>query len=152
MRPKLDLEQVTAILNASALITSWQVLIADETADRAVYKIRCQLLRPAYRLEIRLIQTEEEILYSYQLFTDRPVIRWDNAPHFPALKSFPHHVHEETGEVKESSLTGDPIQDLPRILTDVGAFLKGSQDRFNLFCGSSPKGTTPFNRDVKVGL
>jgi len=82
---KLDLEQIKALLTASALVTSWQVAIADETADRAVSRIRCQLLRPAYRLEIRLIQTEDELLYSYQLFTDRPIIRWDNAPHFSAL-------------------------------------------------------------------
>ena len=123
MRPKLDIEQIKAILTASAVITSWQVLVADETADRAVYKIRCQLLRPTYRLEIRLIQTEEEILYSYQLFTDRPISRWDNAPHFPALQSFPHHFHEETGGVKESALTGDPVQDLPHILTQARTFL-----------------------------
>jgi hypothetical protein len=122
----LDIEQIKAILAASALVTSWQVLVADETADRALYKIRCQLLRPAYQLEIRLIQTEGAILYSCQLFTDRPIIRWDNAPHFPALRSFPHHFHEETGGVKESALTGDPVQDLPHVLTQVRDFLARS--------------------------
>jgi hypothetical protein len=123
VRSQLDIEQITAILAASPLVTSWQVLIADETANRAVYRIRCQLLREAYRLEIRFIQTAEEILYSYQLFTDKPIIRWDNAPHFPALRSFPRHVHEETLEVKESSIAGDTIQDLPYILNQVGLFL-----------------------------
>jgi hypothetical protein len=123
VRPKLDIEQIKAILTTSAIVASWHVLIEDEVADRALYKIRCQLLRPAYQLEIRLIRTEEEILYSYQLFTDRPLLRWDNAPHFPALQSFPHHFHEETDRVQESSLTGNPIQDLPFILTHVSAFL-----------------------------
>ena len=123
MRSQLDIEQITALLTASALVTSWRILVADETANRAVYRIRCQLLRSSYRLEIRFIQTEKEILYSYQLFTDKPLIRWDNAPHFPALQSFPHHVHEETLEVKKSPLTGDPIQDLPYILNQVGLFL-----------------------------
>jgi Family of unknown function (DUF6516) len=123
MHSRLDIEQVTALLAASALVTSWRILIADETANRAVYRIRCQLLRPDYRPEIRFIQTEKEILYSYQLFTAKPLLRWDNAPHFPALQSFPHHVHEETLEVKESSLTGDPLQDLPHILNQVGLFL-----------------------------
>jgi hypothetical protein len=75
VRPKLDIEQIKAILTTSAIVASWPVLIEDEVADRALYKIRCQLLRPAYQLEIRLIQTEEEILYSYQLFTDRPLLR-----------------------------------------------------------------------------
>ena len=84
------------LLTTSPLITSWQVLIADEAARRAMYKVRCQLLRPAYRLEIRLIQTEADLLYSYQLFTDYPILRWDNAPHCPSLRCFPHHQHEES--------------------------------------------------------
>ena len=65
----------------------------------------------------------EEFLYAYQPFTDQPVIRWDNAPHFPTLPGFPHHWHAETGEVKESSLTGDPLQDLPDVLNVVHLFL-----------------------------
>ena len=85
MPPKLDIQQVKQILAASDLIASWQVLIEDETAQRALYKIRCRVIRVAYELEIKFIQTENEIIYSYQLFTDRPIIRWDNAPHFPAL-------------------------------------------------------------------
>lgn len=123
MPPRLDIEQVKVLLTASDLVASWQVLVEDETADRALYRIRCQLLRPAYRLEIRLIQTENETIYSYQLFMDRPIIRWDNSPHFPALQSFPHHVHEESGELKESPLIGDPLQDLPSILDQLRAFL-----------------------------
>jgi hypothetical protein len=99
VRPKLDIAQIKAILTASAIVASWHVLIEDEAAERALYKIRCRLLSPAYHLELRLIQTEGEILYSYQLFTDRSLMRWDNAPHFPALQNFPHHFHEETGGV-----------------------------------------------------
>jgi len=114
--PKLDIQQVKQILAASDLIASWQVLIEDETAQRALYKIRCRVIRVAYELEIRFIQTEDEIIYSYQLFTDRPIIRWDNAPHFPALHGYPHHVHSESSEVDESTLIGDPILDLPYVL------------------------------------
>jgi hypothetical protein len=117
--PKLDIQQVKQILVASDLIASWQVLIEDETAQRALYKIRCRVIRVAYELEIRFIQTENEIIYSYQLFTDRPIIRWDNAPHFPALHGYPHHVHGETSEVDESTLIGDPILDLPYVLSRV---------------------------------
>ena len=111
------------ILTDSDLVVSWQALTEEETAHRAVYRIRCHLLRAAYQLEIRFIQTEDETIYSYQLFTDRPIIRWDNAPHFPALRSFPHHIHGENDEVKESPLIGDPIQDLPYVLDQTRAFL-----------------------------
>ena len=108
MSVKLDIEHVKAILTGADLVTSWHVLLEDETMDRAVYRIRCQLLRPAYRLEIRLIQIAEELLYAYQLFTDQAVMRWDNAPHFPTLPSFPHHFHAETGEVIKKTTNLDP--------------------------------------------
>jgi len=121
--PELDIQHVKAILTASDLIASWQVLIEDETADRALYKIRCRVIRAAYELELRLIQTESEIIYSYQLFTDRPIMRWDNAPHFPALQSFPHHIHDESGEIDESNLSGDPVQDLPNVLNQLRSHL-----------------------------
>ena len=123
MPPKLDIEQVKAILAASDLIASWQVLIEDETAHRALYRIRCRVLRAAYQLEIRFIETENETLYSYQLFADRPIIRWDNAPHFPALPRFPHHLHDESGEVRDSPLVGVAVQDLPYVLDQVRAVL-----------------------------
>lgn len=75
MPPKLDLAQITALLAVSAVVASWQSVVVDEAARRAVYRFRCQLLRPAYQLEIRLIQTEDELLYSYLLFTDIPLVR-----------------------------------------------------------------------------
>ena len=116
MAIELQLEQITTLLTASPLVVSLQVLLADEAVRRSIYKIRCQLLRPAYQLEVRLIQTEEELLYSYQLFTDRPLLRWDNAPHFPRLSNFPHHLHEENRKIAPSSLSGDPLSDLAQIL------------------------------------
>jgi hypothetical protein len=120
---KINLVQILSILAASPLIAAWRVLIVDEAAQRAVYRIRCQLLRPSYHFEIRLIQTETEITYSYQLFTDHPLIRWDNAPHFPGLQSFPHHVHDETGLVVESPLQGDVERDLSSVLDQLGALV-----------------------------
>ena len=89
MPPKLDIQQVKAILNASDLIASWQVLIEDETADRGLYKIRCRVLRAAYELELRFIQTENEIIYSYQLFTDRPSCDGTMPRIFQPYKAFP---------------------------------------------------------------
>jgi hypothetical protein len=123
VRPQLDIEQIKATLIASELIASWRILVADETTERALYKIRCRLLRPAYQLEIRLIQTGEEIIYSYQLFHDQPLLRWDNAPHFPSITNFPHHWHDESGQVNASPLTGSPEQDLSQVLTEVRDFL-----------------------------
>ena len=44
----------------------------------------------------------EVITYSYHWADVNNVLlkRWDNAPHFPDLPGFPHHVHDEdTGKV-----------------------------------------------------
>lgn len=30
------------------------------------------------------------------------IARWDNAPHHPHLKTFPHHVHHADGRIEES--------------------------------------------------
>lgn len=91
--------------------------------ERAVYKIRCFLLRSTYQLEIRFIHTGEGIIYSYQLFQVRPLLRWDNAPHFPALSTFPHHLHDESGQAIPSPLTALPERDLLSVLSEVSAFL-----------------------------
>ncbi len=123
MQPLLDIEKIKATLAASGIVTVWRITVADETAERAVYKLRCHLLRAAYQLEIRLIHTGEALIYSYQLFSDQPLLRWDNAPHFPSVSSFPHHFHSESGQIETSSLTGDPSQDLPMVLHQVEAFL-----------------------------
>jgi hypothetical protein len=51
--PRLDIQQVKTILNASDLIASWQVLIEDETTHRALYKIRCRALMLQYSRSFR---------------------------------------------------------------------------------------------------
>ncbi len=36
MSAQLDIEQIKAILTDSDLVTSWHILLADETGDRAL--------------------------------------------------------------------------------------------------------------------
>ena len=82
-------------------------------------RLRCDLLPSLYHLDIRLIQTEKETIYSYQLFTDHPIIRWDNAPYFPSIATFPHHFHNLKGVIEPSLLTGSIIDDLNSVLLTV---------------------------------
>ena len=123
MPAKPDLQKILSILDLSSVIVKREVLIADEIAERAVYKIRCRLLLSKYHLEIRLIQTEQETLYSYQLFSNHPIVRWDNAPHFPRIETFPHHFHNLRGRVENSELKGAPEKDLPLVLDKIIEFL-----------------------------
>jgi len=109
MNKRIESSRIISHLNSNPLISSLRVVEIDEVFTRSVLRIRCNLLPSSHYLDIKLIQTENETIYSYQLYTDHPIIRWDNAPHFPAITSFPHHFHNIKGEVEASPLQGVSI-------------------------------------------
>jgi hypothetical protein len=116
LKPKFNFREVISLLKASDLVSKIEIRDVDEIKDRGIYKVRCNLIPSRYKLEIKIIYTKGEILYSYQLFTDKPIIRWDNAPHYPKIKTYPHHSHNKDGNVVESELTGIPVEDLKVVL------------------------------------
>jgi hypothetical protein len=111
MLPRLE-----ALLQASPKVKSSQIIDNDPIdEENFLFKIRCELAS-GQTFQIRLRAVSGNIRYSYQEFIDKPLRRWDNAPHFSHLPNFPHHYHDPQGNITESSLTGDPIIDLPRVL------------------------------------
>jgi len=112
MLPRLE-----ALLQASPKVKSFQVIDNDPLDEgNFLFKIRCELTS-GQTFQIRLRAVAGNIRYSYQEFTDKPLRRWDNAPHFPHLSNFPHHYHDPQGNIAESSLTGDPAIDLQQVLS-----------------------------------
>ena len=75
--------------------------------------------------QVWLNHNPQRTRYAYQVFgPDEPWLRWDNAPHYPDLKTnFPHHFHHEQ-ETSPSTLQGDPLQDLPFVLGEIKDYLK----------------------------
>ena len=61
------------------------------------------------------------ITYSYHWSdeNDNIIRRWDNTPHFPKLKNFPHHLHASTEKVT----SGKPI-DIFGVLDEIGKMMK----------------------------
>ncbi len=105
-----------AILRASPKTKTFQIIDNDPLdAGNFLFKIRCELISGQV-LQVRLRAIGGSLRYSYQEITDRPLRRWDNAPHFPNLSNFPHHYHDANGDIAASSLTGDPVADLDRVL------------------------------------
>jgi hypothetical protein len=117
MLPRLE-----ALLQAAPKVASFQVVDSDAIdEDNFLLKIRCELTAGC-TFQIRLRAVAGHIRYSYQEFTDRPLRRWDNAPHFPHLPnlpSFPHHYHDAQGNLTASRLTGEPAMDLQQVLYDL---------------------------------
>jgi len=105
------------ILRASPKVKTFQVIDNDPLdGSNFLLKIRCELIS-GQALQIRLRAISGDLRYSYQEIADRPLRRWDNAPHFPNISSFPHHCHDPGGNITASSLTGDPAVDLLQVLS-----------------------------------
>lgn len=83
------------------------------------------VVSPALTFQIWLNHNPRHTRYAYQLFSSSgSLLRWDNAPHHPRLgTNFPHHFHNEQGRIVPSVLQGDPLQDLPVVLAEIGRYL-----------------------------
>ncbi|WP_457551400.1 toxin-antitoxin system TumE family protein [Desulfobacula sp.] len=123
MLGRVDLSKIIDHLKSLEIVSSTQVIFLDESLQRSICKLRCSLLPSRYKLDVRLIQTEKEIIYSYQLFHDRPIIRWDNAPHFPSITTFPHHFHNQNNKIKTSNLMGNIIEDIDYVIGEIRRLL-----------------------------
>jgi hypothetical protein len=119
------LPDLLAFLEAQRLVESLRVLEYDETPwGKIELKVRCRLSKRSgmgdrYELQVWLHHEPALQDYAYQLFADRPLLRWDNAPHYPHITSAPHHFHNESNQVFESPLSGNPLTDLPKVLDDI---------------------------------
>jgi len=95
------------------LVNLFEIVRERTTMSDGYLRARLELTN-AHRLEfseyVQLTSRNkiEIVTYSYQwMDADNQLIqRWDNAPHFPNLTNFPHHIHiGSTKEVKP----GQPI-------------------------------------------
>ena len=127
MNKRIESSRIISHLNSNPLISSLRIVEIDEVFTQSVLRIRCNLLPSSHHLDIKLIQTENETIYSYQLYTDHPIIRWDNAPHFPAIKGFRHHFHNIKGEVEASPLQGSVFKDLDNVLEIIKRILVSNE-------------------------
>ncbi len=111
------------LLHKSSLVRSVRIVNYDETpAGKLELKIRCRLVGN-YKLQMWLHEEANFRNDAYQLFTDHPILRWDNSPHYPDLSTAPHHFHNEKGDVAASPLSGKLLQDLKSVLRYIEKWL-----------------------------
>lgn len=121
------LGSVTAILQAHLLCTNVAVVETKEFAsDQFFFKIRVELTGE-YKLQVRIYYNRGHIDYAYQLFTDVPLLRWDNKEEFRHLATYPHHHHDEQGDVKTSPLIGEPRTDIEIVLQALTTFISAEE-------------------------
>ena len=116
-----------AVLQAHPLCKDVSVVETKEfSPDQFFFKIRTRLTEE-HKLQVRIYYNRGHIDYAYQLFTAVPLLRWDNKEEFQHLKTYPHHHHDEQGNVKPSPLVGDPVRDLQVVLQEVSTFLSENE-------------------------
>jgi hypothetical protein len=118
-------DDILRLLNACPLLLNLRVveLIAyGQNAFRA--KLRAEVT-DELTFQVWLNHNDHHTRYAYQLFRHgQPVLRWDNAPHHPEQAvNFPHHLHDEHGQLASSPLSGDPVADLEVVLLEVEKYV-----------------------------
>lgn len=115
---------ILSYLHRHPLVESVRVINYDETpAGKVELKIRCRLIHN-YQFQVWLHIESSFLDYAYQLFTSRPILRWDNAPHYPQIATAPHHFHADDTSIDESKLSGRVLEDLPQVLAVVGYWIE----------------------------
>ena len=114
-----------AILQSHSLCEQTAIVETREFSPNQFYfKVRAELPRE-YRLQVRVYSNRGYVDYAYQLFKeDAPSLRWDNKEEFRTLETYPHHHHDDRGNVLSSPLTGNPQEDLLLVLGEIEKYLQ----------------------------
>lgn len=116
------LDDLLARMRAAPELSDIQMVENEAVDDETfVFKIHASIL-PNY-LQIRFLADKNFERYSFQLYSDRPLLRWDNAPHYPDLTNSPHHFHDQNGNVSPSALTGNLLDDFDLVMVEIKGFM-----------------------------
>jgi hypothetical protein len=117
------LSQILSLIQINRYYINSEILdVRQFSSEQYFFKIRAKLTE-SYYLQVRIYFNKEHTDYAYQLFTDEPIIRWDNTEEYKILENFPHHFHDSNGFVVSSDLIGDPRVDLEIVLERINKYI-----------------------------
>lgn len=117
-----SLSLITTRLQESPLCQAVSVVETQQfSAEQFLCKVRADL-EQGLKLQGSAYYNHGHCDYSYQLFRNVPIMRWDNKEDCPGLPNFPHHHHTPDGSIVSSPLSGEPEQDLPVVLQAIATF------------------------------
>ncbi|WP_420266837.1 toxin-antitoxin system TumE family protein [Candidatus Magnetominusculus dajiuhuensis] len=110
---------ILKLINGADFIASYEVMDYKKW-DRGSYSKLRIVFNDSSVLFVREYVDELQRDYSFhwQSSDDAMIIRWDNAPHYKELLTFPHHKHME-GSIIESRVVS-----LEDVLTQIKGMLK----------------------------
>ncbi|MBC8182098.1 hypothetical protein H8E88_13360 [candidate division KSB1 bacterium] len=88
------MQKIIDSLTFCKFIDSYEILEYFNEDTTKLIKIKAKL-NNSTTLYIRELIQPDNCKYSYhwQNENNEMILRWDNAPHFPSVSTFPHHLH-----------------------------------------------------------
>jgi hypothetical protein len=100
MSPQDYIDSIKEKLAQSTAIQAYTIVTEMVLPDRGYFRIRFTLINGDFveATEFFFLRANgiEQQRYRYQWMDSQQVVlkkRWDNAPHFPEIDTYPHHVH-----------------------------------------------------------
>lgn len=105
-----EMQGIVSLLKQSKVFNNIEVLEFIDEDSVQLLKVKA-LVKDGSILHITELQTPNYQKYSYhwQKENGEMLIRWDNAPHYKKIKTFPHHRHEGDNQLPSHRITVDEI-------------------------------------------
>ncbi|MBI5053475.1 MAG: hypothetical protein HZB17_00100 [Chloroflexi bacterium] len=98
-------------------------VVENEAVDDETFQFKVRATIVPNFLQIRFLADKDLKRYSFQLYSNHPLLRWDNSPHYPDLPNRPHHFHNQDNDVTASSLTGNLLADFDIVIAEIKKFM-----------------------------
>lgn len=124
MNPQEYLGSIKNLLDNNPIIAKYQIVREYEGADESYIRARLMLKDGSLLEFAEYIEPDGKNYkitdYSFQWMNTegQQIRRWDNTPHFPKLKNFPHHIHVSTEKV----ISGNPV-DIFDVLSEIAKMI-----------------------------
>lgn len=116
----MNVQEIRDALSSSDIVEKIAVIVLVQEPGRQALRVTASLKR-GYVLHINEALGRGFRRYSYHVQKGGQMVRrWDNAPHWPDMKTFPHHLHldsENATECREIFIE-DVLDEMKTILSD----------------------------------
>lgn len=89
------IDSILELVANDSFVSQYDVLLYEHTTVKRQLKLRVDFIDQSILFTNDFIGADKrKYAFHWQRADGTWLVRWDNAPHFPKLASFPHHQHD----------------------------------------------------------
>lgn len=98
--------EIIQCLENNSLVQSFEIIDFKDFGNGYYFKIKVILLDDSEIFISEYIDSSERnYSYHWQTKNSELIKRWDNAPHYKEIKTYPHHTHYQNSVYQNYSIT-----------------------------------------------